>query len=375
MARKHPRRKRRKPHFFRMTKPGAEPGTVLVDPQRPRPDIRAFAYDRNVLIEEPIQDVARIPALLEKWPITWINVDGLGDAETIHRLGEVFGLHPLALEDVVNIHQRAKVEQYDKHLFIISRMPSMPDRVETEQLSMFLGERFVLTLQDRPGDCLDPVRLRLRQSKGIIRRSRPDYLAYAILDAVVDAYFPILEQFGERLDALDDDVGSMAGSGHGMGRSGDLMQRIHDVRSDLLILRRAMWPHREAINALARDPHPLIGDEARIYLRDCYDHTVQIIDLLENYRDLCSDLRDFYLSSVSNRLNEIMKLLTITATIFIPLTFIAGVYGMNFDTAVSPWNMPELNWYWGYPATLAAMGLSGAGMLFHFWRRGWLGGR
>jgi magnesium transporter len=358
------RKRRRKHQFQRQTQPGASPGTIVVDPQSPKPIITVIAYSADGMIEEQIADIDQIAEYLKKWPIAWINIDGLGDAETIRRIGEIFNLHRLALEDVVNVHQRAKVEQYGAHLFIVARMVAWADRLETEQLSIFLGQKWVLTFQERPGgDSFDPVRARLRESRGRIRDVGADYLAYALLDAVVDAYFPVLEQYGEALEDTEQEV--LRGSAQ------EIIQRIHAIKHDLLILRRAIWPMREAVHTLVRDPHPVIHDETRIYLRDCYDHTIQLIDLLETYRELGSDLRDLYLSSASNRMNEIMKVLTVISTIFIPLNFIAGVYGMNFNTE-HPWNMPELNWRFGYMYALSLMLTVTAGLIYFFWQKGWL---
>jgi magnesium transporter len=347
------------------TAPGAPPGTLTVSADAASPVIRVMAYGPSDYVEQPIDDLESVPPLLERWPVTWVNVDGLGDRDVLARLGEIFDLHPLSLEDVLNVHQRPKVEQYDRYHFIVTRMTALGERLETEQLSLFLGENFVLTLQEHPGDCLDPVRERIRKGLGRIRAAGADYLAYALVDAVVDAYFPVLEEFGERLEALEDEVVERA------DRS--TIARIHGAKRDLLTLRRAMWPQREAINSLLRDAATLITQETRVYLRDCYDHAVQIIDMVETYRELASGLLDFYLSSVSNRMNEVMKVLTVIATIFIPLTFIAGIYGMNFNPERSAYNMPELNWRWGYPAVWLVMAAVAVAMLMFFRRRGWLG--
>jgi magnesium transporter len=292
----------------------------------------------------------------------------LGDAKVISTIGNLFGLHQLALEDVVNVHQRAKVEDYPDHLFIVARMVERNECLLTEQVTMFLGQDYVITFQERPGkDCIEPVRERIRKGKGRLRTLAADSLAYALLDAIVDGFFPVLESYSDRLEAVEDIVVTQP------NRS--VVEGIHSIKSDLLIIRRALWPLREAINTLVRDHNSLIHDDTRIYLRDCYDHTVQLIDLVETYRELGADLRDLYLSSVSNRMNEIMKVLTIISTIFIPLTFIAGIYGMNFDTKVSPWNMPELEWYYGYPFSLALMLAVTVAMGIFFWRRGWIGHR
>lgn len=351
--------------FRRRTRPGARPGMIVSDPDAPRPRIHVFSFGPEELCEYEVEDVSQLAEIRGKQPVTWINVDGLGDAETIKALGKLFDLHPLALEDVVNVHQRAKVEEYDEVVFIVARMAAYNDELNTEQISLFLARNFVLTFQERPGDCLTPVRDRLRRGQGRIRRGGADYLAYSLLDAVIDANFPVLERLGNRLEELDEAVTERARP--------EVIAAIHRLRSDLLLLRKSAWPHREALSVLIRDAMPFFTEETRVYLRDCYDHTVQIIDVVESYRETCSDLRDFYLSTVSSRANEIMKVLTIIATIFIPLSFIAGVYGMNFDTERSAWNMPELHWRYGYLFAMGIMAAVAGALLAFFWRRGWLG--
>jgi magnesium transporter len=350
--------------FRRRTLPGATPGTVAVDPQAARPVLHVISYGPGDFEEQAIDELSALVALVGQQPVTWVDVQGLGDAETITKLGEIFALHPLTLEDVVNTHQRAKVEDYGEYLFLVARMLAAGQQLASEQISMFLGANFVLTFQEKLGDCLDPVRQRLRKGKGRIRKLGPDYLAYAILDAVVDAYFPVLENYGEQLDRLDDEISSQPAR--------ETFGQIHDLRADLLLLRRAVWPLREEVGGLARESNPLISDETRVFLRDCYDHTVQIIELVEACREMCSDLREYYLSALNTRMSEVMKVLTVMATIFIPLGFIAAVYGMNFDPAVSAWNMPELRWPHGYPFALGLMAAVAAGLLLFFWRRGWL---
>jgi magnesium transporter len=362
MSRKDKRRWHRT-RIHRRQPPGSGPGMV-VDPQAPKPIMRVMAFGPDGVVERTIESPEAVGEFVGVWPVTWLNIDGLGDVGTITQLGSIFNLHVLALEDVVNVHQRAKVEQYPDYYFIVGRMVEMAERVETEQLSLFLGRNFVLTFQELPGDCFDPVRERIRKAGGRIRSAGPDYLAYTLIDAFVDHYFPVLEHYGEVLEALEDDVI--------MKPQRAVIARIHDVKRDLLTLRRAAWPLREALTTLYRETTPMITAETRLYLRDSYDHSVQIIDLLENYRDIASSLTDIYLSSVSNRMNEIMKVLTIFTTIFIPLNFIAGIYGMNFNTERSPLNMPELNWYWGYPFALGIMLLLGIVMLIYFGRKGWL---
>ncbi len=340
--------------------PGASPGQLLIEPGTPKPVIRAFAYGPDRCAEVTVADPAELSAYLGKWPVVWVNVDGLGDEGILRRLGQVFDVHRLALEDVVNVHQRAKVEPYDKHLFIVARMVHLAEHVETEQVSILLGDNYVVTFQEgHPGDSFEMVRERLRSGRGPIRGAGPGYLAYALLDALLDAYFPVLEVFGERIEDLEDRVLARPDAA--------VVASIHAVKRDLLALRRAMWPHREAVNSLLREESRFIDAETRLYLRDCYDHTIQLLDIIETYRELTTGLLDIYLSSISNRLNEIVKVLTIFAAIFAPLTFIASIYGMNLM-------MPEQHWPWAYPAVLAVMAAI-AGVLFLFFRRrGWLGG-
>jgi magnesium transporter len=291
--------------------------------------------------------------------VVWVNVDGLGDEGVLSRLGNLFNLHRLALEDVVNVSQRPKVEPYEGHLFMVSRMIHYEGPLETEQISFFVGENYVLTFQEYPGDCFDLVRQRIKSGQGIMRHAGPGYLAYALVDALVDAYFPVLEVFGERLEDLEDEVIARPAS-HVVGR-------IHVVKRELLALRRSMWPQREAVNALLRDESPYINRETRIYLRDCYDHSVQLLDIIETYREFTAGLMEAYLSSLSNRMNEIMKVLAIFASIFAPLTFITGIYGMNLM-------MPEQTIPWAYPSVLALMAAIAGLLLVYFRRRGWLGG-
>ncbi|MBP7830437.1 MAG: magnesium/cobalt transporter CorA [Kiritimatiellae bacterium] len=351
--------------FHHRAPPGAAPGTLVVDPRAPKPAITVIAYGPDGFTEDHPQDIDALRALLNRRPVTWINVDGLGDADTLKALGELFHIHPLALEDVINVHQRAKVEPYRDNQFIVARMVEFREDVLTEQISLFLGPDYVVTFQEKAGDCFDPVRERIRKSGHRIRSAGADFLCYALLDAVVDACYPILERFGDRLDALQEEVLSKPARA--------TVTLVHNAKRDLRTLRRAIWPLREMFNALYRDSLPMIAPDTRLYFRDCYDHTIQIIDLVETYRETASDLTDVYLSSVSHRMNEVMKVLTIIATIFIPLTFIAGIYGMNFNPESSPWNMPELNWKLGYPFALGLMALTVLVMLAFFRRKGWLG--
>jgi magnesium transporter len=347
--------------------PGAKPGTISIEPDAHPTTIRVIAYDKDRVIEQKVDDPRELRDLLGKWPVVWVDVVGLGIEATLRAIADVFRMHPLALEDVVHVHQRAKVDAYDNGLYIVVRIPDESHEHICEQFSLFLGKNFLVTFQERPGDCFDLIRSGLRLRESTARQGvHPDYLAYRLIDAAIDAYFPLLEGIGDHLDQLDDP--------QAIAHSRKAFSELHVVRRELLMLRRAVWPLRDAISSLRSETTPFITDETRVYLRDCYDHTVQLIDLLESYRDIAGDVRDYFLSSISNRMNEIMKTLTVIATIFLPLSFIAGVYGMNFNTSVSKWNMPELNWRFGYLYSLGFMLLVAAGMLWWFKWRGWLSG-
>lgn len=348
----------------RRAAPGTAPGTLTADPNAPKPAIHVILYDETSVESVACAKADELRALSAKGKKMWVDVEGLGDVETVQKIGELFRLHPLALEDVMNVHQRAKTEHYGDTTFIVLRMACSSENLDTEQVSIFLGEKFLITFQEGiEGDSFGVVRERLKTSGGRIRQAGPDYLAYALIDAAVDHYFPVIEHFGERLDELEDQVISRPNN--------DTLNEVHNIKRDLLTLRKAFWPLRDAVNILTRDPIPHVHDDTRLYLRDVYDHIIQVIDIVETYRELGSGLMDVYLSSVSNRMNEVMKLLTLIATIFIPLTFIAGVYGMNFDPDVSPLNMPEVKWYWGYPFSLALMAVVAVLLLLFFRSKGW----
>jgi magnesium transporter len=364
-AMKAPRGRKHRKRFHKRVPAGASPGTLIADPEAPRPRMKVIAYGPSGVVEREIDDPESVRPLLASHPVVWLNVDGLGDADTILAVGKVFGLHRLALEDVINVTQRPKLENYGEHQFLVARMIEWVDHLETDQLSLFLGRNFVVTFQEKVGDPFDPVRARICGGKGSIRSRGPDYLAYALIDATIDEYFPVLEKCGERLEMLEDRIL--------VAPSREDIPDVHEIKHDLLTLRRAVWPMRETLSLLLRDSESLVEKETRLYLNDCYDHTVQIMDLVETYREIASSLVEMYLSSLSNRLNEVMKVLTMIATIFIPLTFIVGVYGMNFDPDASPWNMPELRWKYGYVACLLFMVAVTAGLLVYFRRRGWLG--
>lgn len=347
---------------------GTPPGTIIVDENAEQPIIFLIDYNQTELIHKQISYPEECLNYLDTESVSWVDVQGLGNKDILHRLGQSFDLHPLVLEDIVNMIERPKIEDYENQLVIIAHMV-VPNNNNgsfySEQVSLVLGKYYVLTVQEEPEhDCFDGVRMRIDKGKGIIRRQGSDYLAYSLLDAIIDGFFPVLELYGERIDELEEEVI--------VNPNQKTLQKIYQVRRELLQLRRAIWPQRDAINSLIRDGSELISDEVRIYLRDCYDHAVQVMDIVETYRELVAGLMDVYLSAISNKMNEIMKLLTVVSSIFIPLTFIAGVYGMNFNTEKSPHNMPELNWYWGYPLCLGVMALVAISLLYFFWRRGWL---
>jgi magnesium transporter len=340
---------------------GAAPGTLVFPAERRAAAVRITRYGPDFVDEREGAGVEEIPALLTGEAVVWIDVCGLGDEPVLRRLAEIFDIHPLALEDVVNIPQRPKAEAYEQQHLVITRMVKAVDGVlDVEQVSLFIGSHYLLTIQEREGDVFDPVRVRMRAGKGMLRRSGPDYLAYALIDAVLDGYYPILEQLGDRLQAIEERI---------LYEVRPSSQRsIHRIRRDLLVLRRAVWPQREAVGALVREESLLITPKVRQYLRDCLDHTVQILDVIDTYRELASSLMDTHISTVGQRANEVMKVLTIMASIFIPLTFLAGLYGMNFDY------LPELHYAWAYPALLGVMAIVAIGMLIYFRGRGWLGG-
>lgn len=346
--------------------PGAAPGSVIINPADPKPVLNVIAYGPNSFVEKAIGSPSELVEIRRNYPFLWVNIDGLGSADVLRQLAEMFGVHALAMEDVVNRHQRAKVEQYGEETFLVTHMIDLNAHLESEQISVYFGKDFLLTFQERPGwDCLDSVRERLRKGAGRLRTLGAGYLAYSLLDAVIDHYFPVLEEYGDRLEDLEDRII--------LHPNARLTAEIHGLKRELLFLRRTIWPQREALNSLIRDDNPQINAETKLYLRDVYDHAIRIIDLVETYREVCSDLMDLYLSSISNRMNEIMKVLTVISTIFIPLTFIVGVYGMNFDTQSSPWNMPELKWRYGYVACLVLMALITVGQIVFFRRKGWIG--
>ena len=348
--------------------PGTAPGTLAPPPDATSPVVvTAIHYTADDYTETLVTDLQEYLQTAPPEGVFWFNVDGLGDIEVIETLGAHFQLHPLSLEDVLHIPQRAKIEDYEHYQFLVFHMPLLDPETagQTEQVTLFLGRAFVLTFQERPGsDMFESVRLRLRQPHSKLRQSGADYLAYALLDAAIDGFFPLLEELGEQLVALEEAVLE-----HPIRET---MEAIYTVRRTLISLRRILWPLRQAVQSFGHDDSPLVTAATRLFLRDCYDHVLQVLDVLENYRELVTGLMETYLSSQTHHLNEVMKVLTMISTIFMPLSFIAGVYGMNFKTEASRWNMPELDWYLGYPLALLLMAAVATCLLIFFRRKGWL---
>lgn len=323
--------------------------------------ITLIEYDAAHYSERQIERVEELAACLNGPGKCWINIDGLEDAAMLQRLGDLFGLHPLAIEDVLQTVQRPKVEEYEDHFYIVAQMvyAEAPLRVEFEQVSIFFSGRFLITIQEAPGrDVFEPVRARLRNGHAFSRSRGYDDLAYQLVDAIVDQFFPVLERLGEAVEDLEIALLKRP--------SKKELHQLHALKRILLKMRRNAWPMREMVNALIRDESGMVTSETKVFLRDCYDHTIQILDMIETYRDILGGMMDLYLSSLSMRTNEIMRVLTVVSTIFIPLTFIVGVYGMNFDY------MPELRTRYGYFICLGVMGVLAVGMLILFRRNKWL---
>jgi magnesium transporter len=346
--------------------PGSAPGTLEIEPGAFPTEITIFDYTPETLSSACFLDPEECRPYLDENSVTWIDVQGLGSEKTLRKLGEIFALPPLILEDVVNVPQRPKIEYHADFLLIITQMvmPKKDHGFWIEQVSFILGKNYLLTIQEEPlRDAFEPVRQRLHKNVGLIRHLGSDYLCYALADAIIDNFFPVLEIFGDRLEDLEEEAIS--------NPHYNTLSKIYQIRRELLAFRRSIWPQREVFNTLIRDGGDHISPKVLNYFRDCYDHTIQIIDVIETYRELASGLTDVYISAMGHKMNEIMKFLTIISTIFIPLTFIAGIYGMNFNTEKSPFNMPELNWYWGYVACWIVMLTITGFQLYFFWQRGW----
>lgn len=349
--------------LHRKKKVGMPPGSVVfVGEKKTQPvQFSVIDYAGDQFDEEVLEDVEAVLPFRDSPTTTWINVSGVHDETAIRTLGDHFGIHPLIQEDIVHTGQRPKLETYPDHVYIVSKMlyhDDTDDHLRAEQVSFVLGGNYLISLQEDPGDVFDPVRARLRDERSRIRSRGTDYLTYALLDVIVDHYFVILEELGGRTEEIEDEVLEEPQSG--------TQERINNLRRDLIFMRRLTWPVRELLSQLERLESPLWTDDTRPFVRDTYDHAVQVLDLVESLRDVVGGLTDLYMTSISNRMNEIMKVLTIIGTIFIPLTFVAGVYGMNFEY------MPELEVWYAYPLVMTFMALVGIGLLFYFRRKEWI---
>jgi len=362
----HEPRKRRLSRSRRAPQ-GSVPGTIVPDPEARPTALELFEYDAASVRELKHAQLSDVPADVQPGRVLWINVTGLANADLIAAIGRRFGLHKLALEDVMHTHQRPKVEEYGDHLYLVLLAPEHSDaavRVQTEQISLFVLKGAVITFQEGASDCFDGVRDRIRRAIGRIRESGADYLSYALIDASIDGFFPVTERVGTEVEELEDTHANVTGV--------KFNSRLYELRHELMRIRRAVWPMRDMTNALIRDEHGIFAAETRIHLRDCHDHCVQLMDLVESHREILAALMEMQLSQASYRMNEVMKVLTIIATLFMPMTFIVGVYGMNFNTAASSVNMPELGWKYGYIFSLGLCGASAVLLLTYFKRKRWL---
>ncbi|MBN8703247.1 MAG: magnesium/cobalt transporter CorA [Bacteroidetes bacterium] len=344
-----------------MTKKGLPPGTLVYQGEKRTEPVKItlIEYNEKEFIEKQFDDINDCFSASHPDMVKWINVDGIHNTAIIDKIGSLFNIHPLTLEDIVNTDQRPKFEDYDHYVVCIMKMPYYDKDVNAEQLCIVLMDNLVISFQEaQGGDAFDLIRTRIRQGKGRIRKCGADYLAYCLIDAVVDCYFGILEKIDDRIETLEE---SMVGD-----PSREILHQLHHLKREMIFLRKAVWPMRELINNIERSETTLIKQTTGIYLRDVHDHTIRIIDTVETFRDLLSGMMDIYLSSVSNKMNEVMKVLTIISTIFIPVTFIAGVYGMNFD------NMPELHSKWGYAATWVVMLTIMGSLVYYFRKKKWL---
>lgn len=344
-------------------KAGLPPGTLvhIGEKMLEKAKITIIDYDETNFQEKEAKTVEECFPFKDEPTNTWINIDGLHEVDIIEKIGKHFDVHPLILEDILHTGQRPKMEDFENYIYIVLKMLSFNENeneIKSEQVSLILSKNVVISFQESVGDVFNPVRERIRNGKGRIRKMGSDYLAYALMDAIVDNYFIILEKLGEKIEVLEEELIT--------NPVPETLHMIHNLKREMIFLRKSVWPLREVISNLERGESHLIMESTTIYLRDVYDHTIQVIDTIETFRDMLSGMLDIYLSSVSNKMNEVMKVLTIIATIFIPLTFIAGIYGMNFEY------MPELSWQWGYPAVWAVVIVIGASMVLYFRKKRWL---
>lgn len=347
----------------RSEKGGLPPGTLAYVGEKKieKVIITVFDYDSERYEEKELKSIEECFSYKDTPTVTWINIDGIHQVDIMEKIGNYFGLHPLIMEDILNTRQRPKMDDLEDYLFVVLKMLNYnegDDEIVAEQISIILGHNFVISFQEKEGDVFEPIRDRIRKNKGRIRKMGADYLAYALVDSVVDNYFTILEKIWERIEFLEEELVE--------NPSTQTLQEIYGLKRKMIFLRKSIWPLREVISELERGGSSLIKESTGIYLRDVYDHTIQIIDTVETFRDMISGILDVYLSSLSNKMNEVMKVLTIIATIFIPLTFLAGIYGMNFKY------MPELEWHQGYFAVLFLMVIICSGMVIYFRKKKWL---
>lgn len=328
---------------------------------------RQVAHHRDRYEEKELQAIEEAFAYKDAPAVSWINIDGIHRVDILEKIGVLFNIHPLVLEDILNTRQRPKVEDYADYIFLVLKMLFYDEKrgtLEGEQISIILGSHFVISFQEKAGDIFNPIRERIRNNESRTRKSGADYLMYRLLDTIVDHYFAILEKFGERIEDLEEELMEEPKKA--------TLAEVHRLKRELILLRKAIWPLREVISGLRRAESTLIKDSTELFLRDVYDHTIQVIDTVEGFKDTVAGMLDIYLSNQSNKMNGVMKVMTIIATIFIPLTFIAGIYGMNFDPQASPLNMPELHWYFGYPTAILLMVIVGVVMIAYFKRKKWL---
>jgi magnesium transporter len=341
------------------------PGSLFIDQDALPPSIDIICYNESELVETDIDSVDELAQHQVEGGVTWVNVVGLGSVELLHDIAKRWNLHLLAMEDVVSIPQRAKLDQYGDHLFFVTHMPHLVDDVlGTEQFSFFFAENFIITFQEREGDCFKQVRTRLREGRGRLRKRRADYLAYALVDSILDSYFPIMDEYHEDLDDLEDEILEQP--------SNELVEDLLDIRREVLEIRRSLHPTRQALEDLMSDDSGIVQEETNLYLRDVTDHAVRLVESFETIRENALNMMEVYMTVASQQMNEIMKVLTIISTIFIPLGFVAGLYGMNFNPDVSRWNMPELSNPYGYPIIIGVMLSMVLGMLYFFKRKRWL---
>ncbi|MEO8466807.1 MAG: magnesium/cobalt transporter CorA [Gammaproteobacteria bacterium] len=346
-------------------KPGTSPGLRALAVKDASAHLSVFDFLSGGFKEERDISLARCADFFASPNVTWVHVQGTADVATLRSLGEAYNLHPLAVEDVANLGQRPKVESFDRQLFVTLNWPRYDQRAAPTQVSLFLGATYVVSFCAGRDDPFEPIRDRIRtEPPGRIRERGAHFLFYALIDLVIDEGFPTLDRMSSELETLEELILA--------DPSPACLERIHHIKRSLIVLRKSLWPQREVISTLLREEHSLIDPTTLPYLRDCHDHAVQVLDLIESYREMASSLQDLYLTGISNRMNEIMKVLTIMSSIFIPMSFLAGVYGMNFNGDVSPWNMPELRARYGYPIFLFALVIVGAGMVWFFRRRKWI---